>query len=269
MWAVEALGAPHFRPVIDLVARSAKLSHATQSPLSIPPLLLVGSPGIGKSFFVRQLAEALATHVERVAMDMLTDRGSMTGLSLSWRAACPGRIASALLEASTASPVFLLDDVDKVSAIHPDEKPLAFLHSVLEPENSSRFVDEYLMIAMRADHSIWLLTANAVDSLAPSILDRLLVFNVQDPSPDALAMVIGNIYAGINARFNGVFEENPPEDIVRRLVTFNPRGARKLLEMAFGYAIERGRYFVTEADVDDAGRLLAEQQLSKQSIGFL
>jgi ATP-dependent Lon protease len=161
---------PHFGAVINLVIRTAKLSETTQSPLLIPPILFVGGPGIGKTYFARQLAGALGTHVEFVAMDTLTDRGAMTGLSLAWRGARPGRVASGLLESSSASPVFILDEVDKVSAIHHEERPLAFLHSVLEQENSSRFSDEYLTIALRADHAIWVLTANSIDGLPPSIL---------------------------------------------------------------------------------------------------
>ncbi len=111
-------------------------------------------------------------------MDMLSDHGALTGLSLSWRAARPGRIALALVESKTASPIFLLDEVDKVNPTHPRENPLAFLHSVLESENASRFADEYLTIAMRADHAIWILTANNIVELPDSIVDRLTVFSI-------------------------------------------------------------------------------------------
>ncbi len=97
---------PHFSEVIGLVGRAAKLSFVTKSPLAIPPLLLLGSPGIGKSFFAQSLAEAIGTHLERVAMDMLSDHGTLTGLSLSWKAARPGRIALGLLESKTGEPDF-------------------------------------------------------------------------------------------------------------------------------------------------------------------
>ncbi len=80
---------PHFSEVVGLVSRAAKLSLVSQSPLVVPPILLVGSPGIGKSFFAQSLAEAIGTHLERIAMDMLSDHGALTGLSLSWKAARP------------------------------------------------------------------------------------------------------------------------------------------------------------------------------------
>lgn len=89
--------------------------------------------------------------------------------------------------------------------MHPDEKPLAFLHSVLERENAQTFTDEYLTIPMRADHAIWILTANSTEGLAPSIVDRLTAFEIADPDANALKTVISSIYAETNQRFNQAF----------------------------------------------------------------
>jgi ATP-dependent Lon protease len=261
---------PHFKPVIDLVARAAKLSLATRSPISIPPLLLVGAAGIGKSYFVRQLAEMLGkSHVERIAGDMLSDRGALTGLSLAWRGARPGRVATALLEGPAASPIFFLDEVDKICPIHGEEKPLAFLHTVLEPENSSRFQDEYLGFRMRADHVIWLLTANSVESFAPSILDRLTIIHLEAPSTDHVITIVRNMYASMNARLNYSFEEPIRPEVMASLIPSTPRTVQKLLALSFGHAVEHRRWFLTEQDICSARLLLESEVPQKASVGFL
>jgi ATP-dependent Lon protease len=259
---------PHFGEVIGLVSRAAQLSLVTQSPLAIPPLLLIGSPGIGKTFFARSLAEAIGTHLERVAMDVLSDHGVLTGLSLSWKAARPGRIALGLLESRTASPIFLLDEVDKTNPNHSRENPLAFLHSVLEPENARRFADEYLTITIRADHAIWILTANDAEILAESLLDRLTIFSVPEPSTEAIRAIVDQIYASTNAQFNGAFEAELDREIVDQLASYNPRSIGKLLKLAFGFAAGSNRASVKCHDIERA-RLLIQHSSLQRGIGFL
>ena len=145
---------PHFNSVIGLVGRAVKLSFKTRSSLIIPPLLLVGPPGLGKTYFARGLAAAIGTEVEQVGGDLLSDRGTLTGLSLSWRAARSGRIANALLNSATASPVILVDEVDKVNPIHHDEKVITQcarkLGKYLKTQSSS-FCRGSLSIDLRSD----------------------------------------------------------------------------------------------------------------------
>ncbi len=262
------LKSPHFSEVIGLVARAAKLSLVTQSPLIIPPILLLGRPGIGKSFFAQSLAEAIGTHLERIAMDMLSDHGALIGLSLSWRAARPGRIALGLLGSATASPIFFLDEVEKVNAVHAHENPLAFLHSVLEQENARRFADEYLTISMRADHAIWILTANTTKGLADSILDRLTVFSIPEPDREALRSIVKSIYAATNAQFNHTFEPELDPQIVETLAAYNPRMIGKLLRAALGFAIEDDRAHISDADIESA-RSLIDTHVKRSAMGFL
>jgi ATP-dependent Lon protease len=258
---------PNFSEVIGLVGRAAKLSFVTKSPLAIPPILLLGAPGIGKSFFAQSFAEAVGTDLERVAMDMLSDHGASTVQSLSWKAARPGRIALGLLESNTASPIFLLDEVDKANPTHPRENPLAFLHSVLEPENACRFADEYLTVAMRADHVIWILTANSTDALPDSILDRLTIFRIPEPDHDALRAIIRGIYAATNARFSRTFLSELDPAVIEMLLTYNPRTIGKLLRLAFGFAAEDARRQLLVEDLTKA--CAVAEWATKESVGFL
>jgi len=261
--------APHFREITDLFLRAAKLSQAAQSPLLLPPLLLLGKPGIGKTFYARNLATALDTYLETVAMDIVSDSFELTGLAMSWKAARPGKIASALIASKTASPVFFLDEIDKANAIHYHDRPLNFLHSALEPENARKFVDDYYTIGMRLDQAIWILTANTLDGLAPSIIDRLMIAYIDDPTRDQLRTIVQGIYTRTNERFNYVFAKTLNDAAINHLLEMIPRKVRKILEIALGFAhAEKGNELSVE-DIKKANSLLGGDAASKSTFGFL
>lgn len=261
--------APNFEPIIDLVLRAARLSYTAQSPLLLPPLLLLGAPGGGKTHFTTVLAEALGTLVERVAVDMLSDHATLTGLSLSWKAARTGRIANALLTSTSASPIVLLDEADKANPIHAFEQPLACLNTMLEPENARRYTDEYLTVPMRAEFVIWILTANSTQGLAPSVIDRLLVAEINDPTREQRAIVVKNIYERVNARYNCAFSSDLNDEVVERLLQLNPRTVRKMLESALAFAHDSGQDHLSARDVENARRLLNVDGPMMRSIGFI
>ncbi len=260
---------PGFDAVTDLVLRAAHLSMHTESQLKLPPLLLQGPPGVGKTHFARRLANALTIPVEFVAMDMLSDRGTLTGLSPSWRAAKPGKIAETLLTSEIISPLIVCDEIDKVSAIHMREDPLAFLHSVLEPENAKAFTDEYLSFPMRAEFCFWILTANDEMVLAPSIRDRLLIIRLSEPSPAAMRNIALNIYRAANEKQANWFESNPSEDLLTALAQANPRRAVRLIELAMGFAAQQGRRVLSRSDVEAASHLNGDAHGARGKVGFV
>ncbi len=260
---------PGFDTVTDLVLRAAHLSMHAESQLKLPPLLLQGPPGVGKTHFARRLAMALAIPVEFVAMDMLSDGGTLTGLSPSWRAAKPGKIAETLLASEIISPLIVLDEIDKVSAIHMREDPVAFLHSVLEHENAKAFTDEYLSFPMRADFCFWILTANDEMVLAPSIRDRLLVVRISEPSPAAMRNIALNIYQAANEGQGNWFETDPPDDLLKALAQINPRRAVRLVELAMGFAAQEDRRALLVADIKSASGLILENSTARGRAGFI
>jgi len=260
--------APHFGDVLDLVSRSIQLSIASGAPLRIPPLLLLGGPGVGKTYVARQIAEALETFYDHISVDTMSERGTLTGLSLSWKGARPGRIANAILQSPTASPIIVVDEADKASSLFAGEHPLSFLHTVLEPENSSRFTDEYLTVPMRADCIFWILTANSIADLPPSILDRLIIFEIEAPSRKQLYSILQNIYSDSNCKYRGYFAQNIDDQVLHALSEVSPRTARKLIELAFGFAHDGSRKHLVPNDIADAHKLIAgDAELSRP--GFL
>ena len=198
----------------------------------------------------------------------LTDAFRLRGMNSSWRGARVGKIASALLDAPTASPVIVLDEFDKPAPIHRDENPLDVLHSFLEEENAKAFVDDYLEFPLRADRIIWIALANDVLAISPSILDRLLVLEIPDPSEEHLEAIINSIYAAANARYSDRFSPGLSADIRQRLLTLNSRRIGRLFDLSFARAAADGRFELRVADIAESEGLLAEAHLARGRVGF-
>ncbi len=119
---------------------------------------------------------------------------------------------------------------------------------------------------MRADHAIWILTANSIDELPDSIVDRLTVFSIPEPDPDARKTIIRHIYAATNARFKRAFESELEQAIVDQLIAYNQRTIGKLLRLAFGFAAEDARRQLLVEDVTKACAVV--EWATKEPVGF-
>lgn len=260
---------PQFSDVTAWIIRAAGLSAATGTPLRLDPAVVVGPPGIGKTFYARQLAEALGVPSDVIAMNLMTDRGSaFSGLAPVWKASGPGKVAKLLLEGSHACPLIVIDGLEKASPINPSETPDSVLHSLLERENAARFVDEFVDLPIRADHIFWLATANSLDPLPDSIVDRLIVFQVELRQAKMLA-IQQSIFRAANLRVGGSFVE-PGVALFEAAAGHNPRTLSRLWDIAMGFACEAGRRHLVAADIRGAEQVLrAGKAGARKPIGFI
>jgi ATP-dependent Lon protease len=260
---------PHFAAVTAWIVRAATLSRETGTPLRLDPAVVVGPPGTGKTFYARKLTEALGVPSEIIAMNMMTDRGSaFTGLTPVWRASGPGKVAKILIEGSHACPLIVIDEIEKASPINPSETPTNVLHSLLERENAARFVDEFVDMAVRADHIFWFATANSLDPLPTSIVDRLIVFQI-DLEPSQMIAIQRSIFHEANLRVGAAFDE-PDAAMFETTSGHNPRRLSRLWDIAMGFACQAGRRHLTAGDVCGAEHVLSGGKAGlKQTIGFI
>ncbi len=151
---------PNCAAAIRIVIRAAVLSAATSRPMRVPPLLLVGPPGCGKSRVAAAIAAAIGTGILEVQGPVIADSGALCGRNVAWRGAGPGRIASHLLATTMAETVVLIDEAEKLNRLPGETHPLNKLLILLEPTTARHFSDDYLDVPMRADGIFWVFTAN-------------------------------------------------------------------------------------------------------------
>lgn len=262
-----AVIAPNFTDPIGVVIRAATLSFLTGSPLTLPPILLLGPPGVGKSFFARRLAEALGVPLVEHPMNCADDPGVLVGHSLSWRGARPGLLARTLIKTSCASPIVFVDEIDK--ALWKDHgDPLDIFHTLLEPQNARSFVDAYIAEApIRADKVLYIATANDISTLKPSLLDRFLAITIDPPSDAAREAILCAQFAQALAATNAPLESDLDPSIFAILADATPRQARLILDLAIASAVSAQRARLNNEDVQLSMRLVAG--LSRQRrIGF-
>jgi len=244
------LGFPQFDEVTDFYENTIISLARLNLPFEIPPILLQGDPGLGKTFYASELAKLINLPFFEISLATTSSSFALSGGSLQWSEGSTGFISETLATSEVANPMILVDEVDK-APLSAAYNPLNVFYGLLEPHSAKRFRDEALEVELDASKVIWIATANYIDYIPAPIQSRMRIFNIKQPDPGTMLPVIESIYAHVinNKSYGRLLDSELDKDVIRQLVNQSPRAARLAIEEGAFKAIRHQRTTIIPSDL--------------------
>lgn len=250
---IDFSGFPNFREVAEFITVYIRARHKTNQLCKLPPLLLEGEPGIGKTEFLAHLCEQLGLPFTAINMSSVNSGSYIGGSQIYWSNSRHGVVAEKLLIDGHANPLIFLDEVDKCSFGNAQATdPLGALYSLLESTSSKNFEDVSMPgCKFDASHISWVAGCNNKNVLEDGLLSRFRVFQILPPTKADMRIIIPRIYSSISAKdkWGDAIAKDLNEDVIQLLSTVTPREARMALEPAMARAVANGASDLSPMDV--------------------
>ena len=205
----------------------------------LSPILLLGDPGIGKTYLASQLAQALGVPSEKISAGGAQGGFQLTGSHGGWSGAKPGMVAALLAKSDSAAPVLVIDEVDKIQDGRYPFLPV--LLDLLDAGTAKRFRDEYFEMEFDASRIIVVLTANDISKVPPPLLSRVEVFTVPAPQPEQRLRIIDQTMADLSEKTGHAIAFAP--GVAQRLaerMDIDLRQLTRLVRASFAMALQAG-----------------------------
>ena len=253
---------PQFEEVINFYEITAKALGKLNAPFEITPVLLQGEPGLGKTFFVSELARAMGFPFYEVSLATTTGSFTLSGGSTQWAEGSPGFICNTLAESDIINPFVLIDEIDKCSGSHHYD-PLNVFYNLLESHTAKRFRDEALEINIDASKIIWIATSNYLENIPEPIKSRMRVFKITQPHPQVMEDVVRKIYAYLmrTKPYGSLLQSELENSVVEKLSNHSPRSIKHAIEEGSYKAIRENRDAIRTSDLPETR--------SKYHVGFV
>jgi ATP-dependent Lon protease len=230
--AQDILNADHFGlddvkdRIIEHLAVMALKPDATS-----PILCLVGPPGVGKTSLGQSIARALGRRFERFSLGGVHDEAELRGHRRTYVGALPGRILQAVRRAGVSNPVLMLDEVDKLGRDFRGD-PASALLEILDPAQNHTFRDHYLDLPFDLSHTLFLCTANTLETIPVPLLDRMEILHLPGYSEEEKLKIAQQYLVPRQIAQTGLTSEQLPlaEATLRRIISHYTReaGVRQL-----------------------------------------
>lgn len=232
---------PNFKEFIDHVESYIYLNDMGDGYFWIPASLLVSAPGIGKTFFLHCLSNAVGVSYDMISMESVTAGFVLVGSSQQWSGGQPGLVFQNVFKSEYANNILILDEVDKTTnSNYPVE---AVLLPLLETHTAQKFKDEFVNLPMDISKMIWVATANRLDQISDPIKSRFQVFNIPSPNFEERMILTQAIYHSLlkSNAWGKKFEKEISHDILSELAKDknSSRDLRKTISDACGRAAKR------------------------------
>lgn len=255
---------PNAEHAADQVERAAALSRLTDNGFfQMPPLLMWGDPGVGKTAFMQALARCLGVPSRRFDIGALSMGGQLFGLSLGWSTGRVGDMFNLLIESLYLNPVVLLDEVEKAGG-NSNAPVIPGLLALLEKETSGSYRDEAIDLGLNASHVIWCAAGNDSQLMSRALRSRFIETTIERPEGEDAVRVANSIYRSLRAAspWGKLFPAELDRSIALALANYTPRGMSQRLTEAFGEAAVQGRTHLRISDFPAPPK-------SRRRMGFL
>lgn len=232
---------PNFSCVLDCIEIQLALTrHQRPDDFHFTPMLLLGAPGIGKTYFAEKLARVFRTATRRISMASAQGGFEIGGTSQFWSNSTPGAVFRLLAENSEANSVLVLDELDKCEPDrhYPVDGPLIDL---LEPRSSRRFRDQSVESEFDASKLVIVATANELSDVTTPIRSRFEVFQILPPDLRGREQVIRALWAELLRNVSCKVSMSRGAARTIRDSDLSPREILRTLRTALGRALRDGR----------------------------
>jgi ATP-dependent Lon protease len=242
------LSQPHFGAVIDLIRGQLLLGERTNKTVRIPPILLDGAPGLGKTHFAMELAKALGTTIKRISFDSAITSATLMGSERRWGNTQFGAVFELICLGKYANPIIVLDEVDKIDSLR-EWNPLAPLHTLLEPSTAKCVRDISVDFEFDASLITWIATSKRKRLLPESLRSRFREFEIVKPSAQEAIQLATAVVNKSFADMQLADFEPPDKQWVVSLAHLTAREITQAMEQALATAVDQGRNRLTAADL--------------------